>query len=304
MNPFVNNRGYGFQRPSFGDVLKSFFGRKTMLNYLIVSNIAVWLLVALVNVACWLFKWEGVNVVVNWLSLPASLDALSTRPWSVLTYMFLHEGFWHLFFNLWMLYFGGMLFVNLLTERQLLWTYVVGGVVGGLFFLLAYNVFPVLKDVRVGSYVLGASASSLAILVAAAAYRPDYELSLFLFGRLKFKWLAVIFVLVDVLGIGSDNAGGHIAHLGGAAYGFFCGMLMRKGLKVVNVNRSKKHKANFEYVSYEEVGEKPCPRSDEDYNQQKTQREHDIDLILDKVAKNGYSSLSEEEKIFLFKNSK
>lgn len=303
MNPYMGNRGYGYQRPSFGESLKAFFSQKTVLNYLLIANVAVWLTVAVINVIGWLFKSEGINILVNWLSLPASLDVLAKHPWTMATYMFLHEGFWHLFFNMWMLYFGAMLFVKQLTEKQLLLTYLIGGLAGGIFFVLAYNTFPALKDIRMGSYVLGASASVLAILVAAAAYNPDYELNLLLIGRMKFKWLAIIFVAIDVLSISVENPGGHIAHLGGAAFGFVYGLLLRKAPAVGSQNHSKKREQNFEYTRYEEVKEEPTPRSDEEYNRQKAQKERDIDAILDKVAKNGYASLTDEEKAFLFKNS-
>ena len=303
MNPYMRNSGYGFQRPKFGDAMKAFFSQKTVLNYLLIANIGVWLLVLLVGLVGMLFKVEGGNVLVNWLSLPASLDVLAKRPWSMITYMVLHQRFWQLFINMWMLYFGGMIFVRLLSEKQLLLTYILGGLVGAIFFLLSYNLFPALMDVRENTIIIGASASVLAILVAAAAYNPDYELGLMLFGRMKFKWLAVIFIVIDVLSINPENPGLQIAHLGGVAYGFVYGLLLRKAPVVGNQSRSKKREQKYEYTSYEEVREEPCPRSDEEYNQQKAQKERDIDAILDKVAKNGYTSLTDEEKAFLFKNS-
>ena len=303
MNPFMENRGYGTQRPKFGESLKTFFGQKTVLNYLIIANIAVWLLLALFAVVMWLFKMQGTNPLASLLALPASLTQLAHRPWTVLTYMIANRGFWGLFLNLWMLYFGGLLFVQFLSQKQLAWTYVIGGLFGALFFVVAYNVFPALKEISATSFVMGASASALAIIVAAAAYNPDYELRLLLLGSIKFKWLAIIFVVIDVLTISAENPGTQITHLGGAAYGFVYGMLLRKDFGLGKIFHSKKNKPKFEYTRYEEVREDPCPRSDEEYNQQKAQKERDIDAILDKVAKNGYASLTDEEKAFLFKNS-
>ena len=303
MNPYMGNNGYGYQRPKFGESLKAFFAQKTVLNYLLIANIGVWLTVITVGLFGMFFKFEGDNILVNWLSLPASLDVLAKRPWTMVSYMILHQSFWQIFINMWMLYFGGLIFVRLLSEKQLLLTYIIGGVVGAIFFLLAYNLFPALVDVRNETFVLGASASVLAILVAAAAYNPDYELNLMLFGRLKFKWLAIIFVLIDVLSISPENPGLQIAHIGGAIYGFVYGMVMRRSTVVSSQSRSKKRESKFEYTSYEEVKEEPCPRSDEEYNQKKAQKERDIDAILDKVAKNGYASLTDDEKAFLFKNS-
>lgn len=302
MNPFMGNNGYGYQRPKFGDSLKTFFNQKTVVNYLIIANIAVWLLVALCGVVMWLFKMEGMNPIVSFLALPASLNQLAMRPWTVLTFMVLHKGFWMLFLNLWMLYFGGVIFVQFLSQKQLAWTYALGGIFGALFFVGAYNIFPALKEISETSFVMGASASTLAVIVAAAAYNPDYELRLLLFGGIKYKWLAVILVVIDIMTIDAANPGTQIAHLGGAAYGFVYGLLLRKDIFMGVKSHSKKRKDSFEYTSYEEVREEPCPRSDEEYNQQKAQRERDVDAILDKISQNGYASLTDEEKAFLFKN--
>ena len=303
MNPFMGNNGYGFQRPSFGESMKRFFAQKTVLNYLIIANVAVWLLLALCGVTMWLFKMEGPNLVASFLALPASLTQLAHRPWTVITYMVSNQRFWILFLNLWMLYLGGIIFVQFLSQKQLALTYGLGGLFGALFFVLSYNVFPALKEICETSYVMGASASTLAIIVAAAAYNPDYELRMMLFGGIKYKWLAIILIVIDVLTIDAANPGTQIAHLGGATFGFVYGLLLRTDFSLGTLFHSKKHENDFEYTSYEEVREEPCPRSDEEYNQQKAQKERDIDAILDKVAKNGYASLTDEEKAFLFKNS-
>ncbi|MCQ2304926.1 MAG: rhomboid family intramembrane serine protease [Bacteroidales bacterium] len=304
MNPMFGNRGYGYNRPNFGDTMKVFFAQKSALNYLLIANVGIWIMVAMVNVVAWLFKSESVNILVRFMALPSSLQVLATKPWTAITYMFLHERFWHLFFNVWMLYFGGMIFVRFLSDKKLIWTYVIGGLFGALFFVLAYNVFPVFEDVKQSSFVMGASASVLAILVAAASYKPDYELNLLLFGRLKFKWLAIIFVVIDLLSISAENPGGHIAHLGGALYGFLYGFLMRKDFDFGKIFRFPK-RSGMKYTRYKTVKDEPKrPVSDEQYNQQQVEKERDVDAILDKIAKNGYTSLTQDEKDFLFKNSR
>lgn len=304
MNPMFGNRGYGYNRPNFGDTMKSFFSQKSALNYLLITNVGIWIMVAMVNVVAWLFKSESVNILVGFMALPSSLQVLATKPWTAITYMFLHEHFWHLFFNVWMLYFGGMIFVRFLSDKKLIWTYVIGGLFGALFFVLAYNIFPVFEDVKQTSVVMGASASVLAILVASAAYKPDYELNILLFGRLKFKWLAIIFVVIDLLSISAENPGGHIAHLGGALYGFLYGFLMRKDFDFGKIFRFPK-RSGMKYTRYKTVKDEPKrPVSDEQYNQQQAEKERDVDAILDKIAKNGYTSLTQDEKEFLFKNSR
>ena len=261
-------------------------------------------MVAFANLFLWLYK-PGTNLLVKWLSVPADWTELIRKPWTIVTYMFLHERFWHLFFNVWMLWFGGMIFTRFLSQKQLALTYGLGGLVGALFFVLAYNLFPVFETAKYTAVAMGASASVLAILVAAATYKPDYGLNLLLFGQLKFKWLAIAFVVIDLLSISAENPGGHIAHLGGALFGFVYGFILRKSLGQPTESKRKQRKPKMEYTPYEEIHDEPqAPRSDEEYNRQKAEKERDVDAILDKISKNGYASLTQEEKEFLFKNSK
>ena len=298
-------KGYGFRRPEFGGTTKDLFKQNPVLKWLLLINVGLWIMVAFSNLFLWLYKSPGNNLLVTWLSVPADGTELIRKPWTVVTYMFLHERFWHLFFNVWMLWFGGMIFTRFLSQKQLALTYGLGGLVGALFFILAYNLFPVFETEKYTAVAMGASASVLAILVAAAAYKPDYGLNLMLFGQLKFKWLAIAFVVIDLLSISAENPGGHIAHLGGAAFGFVYGFILRKNLGQPIKSKQKKRKPKMEYTPYEEIHDEPqVPRSDEEYNYQKAERERDVDAILDKIAKDGYASLTAEEKEFLFRNSR
>ena len=305
MNPYMRNGGFGFNQSNLGESMMGFFKQKSMLNYLLIINVAIWIMVAFANLFLWLYKSPNTNLLVKWLSVPADLSVLAGKPWSVVTYMFLHERFWHLFFNMWMLCFGGMIFTRFLSDKQLALTYGLGGLSGALFFIMAYNIFPVFVTAKHTAVALGASASVLAILVAAATCKPDYRLNLLFFGQLQFKWLAIAFVLIDLLSISADNPGGHIAHLGGAFFGFVYGLLLRKDFGVKGFTHSTKRNSKMKYTPYEEIyDESQVPRSDEDYNRQKAERERDVDAILDKIAKSGYASLSPDEKEFLFKNSR
>ena len=299
-------KGYGYRRPGFGGTTKDLFKQNPVLKWLLIVNVGIWIMVAFANLSMWLMnRGETHNLLVSYLSLPANLSVLMHRPWTAITYMFLHERFWHLFFNVWMLWFGGMIFTRFLSQKQLALTYGLGGLVGALFFVLAYNLFPVFETAKYTAVAMGASASVLAILVAAATYKPDYGLSLLLFGQLKFKWVAIAFVVIDLLSISAENPGGHIAHLGGAAFGFVYGLILRKSLNQPAESKRKKRKPKMEYTPYEEINDEPqVPRSDEEYNHQKAERERDVDAILDKIAKDGYASLTAEEKEFLFKNSR
>ena len=210
--------------------MKGLFKENPVLKWLLIVNVGIWIMVAFANLFLWLYKSPGTNLLVKWLSVPADWTELIRKPWTIVTYMFLHERFWHLFFNVWMLWFGGMIFTRFLSQKQLALTYGLGGLVGALFFVLAYNLFPVFETAKYTAVAMGASASVLAILVAAATYKPDYGLNLLLFGQLKFKWLAIAFVVIDLLSISAENPGGHIAHLGGALFGFVYGFILRKSL--------------------------------------------------------------------------
>ena len=298
-------KGYGFRRPGFGGSMKGLFKENPVLKWLLIVNVGIWIMVAFANLFLWLYKSPGTNLLVKWLSVPADWTELIRKPWTIVTYMFLHERFWHLFFNVWMLWFGGMIFTRFLSQKQLALTYGLGGLVGALFFVLAYNLFPVFETAKYTAVAMGASASVLAILVAAATYKPDYGLNLLLFGQLKFKWLAIAFVVIDLLSISAENPGGHIAHLGGALFGFVYGFILRKSLGQPTESKRKQRKPKMEYTPYEEIHDEPqAPRSDEEYNRQKAEKERDVDAILDKIAKDGYASLTAEEKEFLFKNSR
>ena len=298
-------KGYGFRRPSFGGSMKGLFKENPVLKWLLIVNVGIWIMVAFANLFLWLYKSPGANLLVKWLSVPADWTELIRKPWTIVTYMFLHEQFWHLFFNVWMLWFGGMIFTRFLSQKQLALTYGLGGLVGALFFVLAYNLFPVFETAKYTAVAMGASASVLAILVAAATYKPDYGLNLLLFGQLKFKWLAIAFVVIDLLSISAENPGGHIAHLGGALFGFVYGFILRKSLGQPTESKRRQRKPKMEYTPYEEIHDEPqAPRSDEEYNRQKAEKERDVDAILDKIAKDGYASLTAEEKEFLFKNSR
>jgi membrane associated rhomboid family serine protease len=284
---------------------KGLFKENPVLKWLLIINVGIWIMVAFANLFLWLYKSPSTNLLVTWLSVPAEWTELIRKPWTIITYIFLHERFWHLFFNVWMLWFGGMIFTRFLSQKQLALTYGLGGIVGALFFVLAYNLFPAFEETKHTAVAMGASASVLAILVAAATCKPDYGLNLLFFGQLKFKWLAIAFVVIDLLSISGDNPGGHIAHLGGAVFGFVYGLILRRSLGQPAESKRKKRKPKMEYTPYEEIHDEPqVPRSDEEYNRQKAERERDVDAILDKIAKDGYASLTAEEKEFLFKNSR
>ena len=265
----------------------------------------------LFSTASWLFGGDSAGIVSSfgrWFALPSNLGELALKPWTIFTYMFLQEGFFHLFFNMILLYFGGMIFQEYLSKSKLLWTYIFGGLSGAIFFLLAFNLFPVFDGVKSDSLALGASASVLAIIIAISTYVPDYTVQLFLVGRVKLKYLALAMILIDVLSIQSDNAGGHIAHLGGAFWGILYGYSLRNGndiYKMLDGLKLPKFKWG-EGKSSKFSTSRPTsgkPMNDEIYNKKRAASQEEIDRILDKISRSGYSSLSKEEKELLFKTS-
>ena len=145
--------------------------------------------------------------------------------------MFTQEGFFHIFFNMLLLYVGGKIFTDYLSEKKLLTTYIFGGLFGGLFYVASYNIFPAFQNVVSSSIAIGASASVLAILVAIAVYVPNYSITFLLIGRIKLIHVALIFIVIDLLSIEKDNPGGHLAHLGGALWGYSIYNAIKKGRK-------------------------------------------------------------------------
>ena len=304
----------GYQQPqrNTGEMLKQAFLGKNILSRLILINTIVFLLVSIVSLFTYLFtttsgslSGPALSLIGKFMALPSSFEVLITKPWTVVTYMFLHEDFFHLLFNLIMLYFGGLLFNEYLGEKRLLWTYLTGGIAGAIFFLIAFNVFPVFESISGIAVAVGASASVLAIIIAVSTYVPNYSIHLLFIGKVKLKYVAIIFVLIDLLSIPSGNPGGHIAHLGGASWGFLYAIILKtSGTDVyqlfslssfISLNKNK-HAANK--TAYKR------PVSDDEYNARKKKSQEQIDEILDKISKSGYSSLTKEEKELLFKTSK
>lgn len=292
MRPFQTN---------ITDSVKAFFNQKSALSRLMLINISIWLICLFISVFTWLFNISDISFVTKLFAVPADISSLAEKPWSIFTYMFLQEEFWHLFFNMLMLYYGGQIFLQFFSQKQLLLTYIFGGLVGALFFILAFNAFPVFENTKTYAFALGSSASVLSILIAAATYQPEYRLNLFLLGQVKMKWIAIIFVVIDLLSIPKGNSGGHIAHLGGALWGFLYAYLFKKDFDFYLIF---KRKARIKVKTRNAHNYHQRPKTDEQYNAERAQEQEETDKILEKIAKNGYSSLSEKEKEFLFRQSK
>jgi len=275
-------------------------------------NTVIFLIINIIGLFLWLFGFQsdnqtGLSLVAYYLAVPSNLETLGHMPWTILTYMVTQEGFFHLIFNLIMLYFGGTLFLEYLNERKLLSTYIIGGIVGAIFFIGAFNIFPVFQGVANNAMAVGASASVLAIFIAIATYVPEYTIHLFIFGRVKMKYLALAFIVIDLLSIRSGNPGGHIAHLGGALWGFLYAYQLKKGVNLywfIDYFRKIAPTGNPTFMKSSTQSRKTKkPLSDEEYNSRRVATQEQIDKILDKIGRSGYSSLTNEEKELLFKTS-
>lgn len=289
--------------------LKDSFRRGSIHIQLIYINIAVFVAVTLAGIALQLLNMEQARVF-DWLELPASPARFIMQPWSLLTYMFMHGGLLHILFNMLWLYWFGAIFLNMFSSKHLRGLYVLGGICGGALYMLAYNIFPYFRPYIENSFMVGASASVLAIVAAAAYREPNYPIRLFLLGTLRLKYLALIVIGMDLLLITSENAGGHIAHLGGALAGVWFAAGLNKGRDVTAwINRAADGIASL----FRRKPRKPkmkvhygngSRQQDYDYNARKKAQSDEIDRILDKLRKTGYEGLSDEEKKSLFDASK
>ena len=247
------------------------------------------------------------STLVSWFVLPTSFLEIVCQPWSFVTYAFLHAGFWHLFWNMYLLYWFGLYVLNLFTSKRFLTIYLLGAINGGLFYVLAYNLFPVFNNIS--SNLMGASAAVLAIVIFIATYTPDAMVRIFTF-RIKLWQIGLVMVLLDLFQLpSSGNAGGLIAHMGGAIFGYVYAIHLKKGNDIgiwfenfmdllVNLFKSNKYKHFKQVHKTKQSAPKNTKRNPTTNYQIK------IDRILDKIGKSGYDSLTKAEKDFLFKAGK
>lgn len=286
--------------------IKALFSRGNNLAKLIYINIAVFLVLSIIAIINFLMNDPGLNdKVLGFLAAPASLKTLAARPWTIITYMFAHSNIWHILLNMLWLGWFGKIFLEFLDQRKLVSVYLLGGISGALIYILSFNLFPVFADITDVSVAIGASASVMAIVFATATYVPNYNVNLFLFGRVKVIWIALVVLVLTSFMNFADNAGGKLAHIGGAFYGYIFAINLKKGKdigawinKVIDFLVSLfKPKPKIK-VTYSR------PKNDFEYNRNRAEHQKTIDKILDKLSKGGYDSLTKEEKEMLFRESR
>lgn len=244
---------------------------------------------------------------VNLDSLPSSL---AWKPWSLLTYAVFHAGIFHLFFNMVVLHFSTRLFTTYFNQKQLLGLYILGGIFAGLVYIICYLFLPIFQNSA--STLVGASGSIMAILFATVTYNPYMELRLMFIGRVKLWHIAAVIIALDLIQLPSSNAGGHLAHLGGALFGYLFMTVLKKGTDLTNgvtkiidffANQSQAKKAKMPFKKvHKNYNHKATTTESRIVKKDKTQQQ--IDEILDKISASGYEALTKEEKDFLFRAGK
>ena len=241
---------------------------------------------------------------ISFFELSSDWETLLFRPWSIVTYSFIHSGFFHLFWNMYLLYFSSRLFFNLFSANFFLNIYFLGVVVGAFTFLLSYALFPAFQNTTPA--MIGASAGVMGIFVFISTYSPDQEVRIIFF-NIKLRYLAIGFVLIDIIQIPYGNAGGHLAHLGGAVLGFLYAQRLQNGIdiglpferfiiKTIDLFKKK--------PTLRKVHKKKASKKNKSTTTSDTLHQKQIDTILDKISTSGYESLSQKEKDFLFKVGK
>lgn len=299
-----------YYNKSVGRRLISLAHIQPALLQLIILNTGVWLALALIQLAGFLTHPANahgdqlwLNLLLPWIGVPASIPNLLAKPWTIITYMFVHESFWQLFFNMFWLYWFGNILLEFMSRRQLYLIYLIGGISGALAFILTCNIFPVFQETLDILLETGASASVLAIVIATEVLVPEYTLLLVFIGPVRIKYVVIFAVILDLLIFRSGNISGHI---GGALSGALFVLITHKDvIRHLGLIQIKSFLINsFRRKPMYKAQTKGKLQKDERFNKSEVIKQQKIDLILDKIYIGGYNSLSEEEKDFLFNSSK
>ncbi len=246
---------------------------------------------------------EFYQTFISWIALPSPVLSMLKKPWTLFTHMFVHQGVWHLGFNMLWFYWFGRIVGDLIGDRKILPLYFMGGLFGAFTYLLFATLF------GWSGIAFGASAAVMSFVVAAGFLAPEYEMRLLLFGNVKLKYIALAAVLLDLVMLSDgNNTGGRIAHLGGAVFGGLYIYLLREGRDLLApfTNIMERPQPKYQPPSHMEVvhsvRRKPKTKSSTTPPARDIQAQ--VDAILDKINKSGYDSLSKEDKEILYQASK
>tara|TARA_A100001015_G_scaffold173583_1_gene192914 strand:+ start:1741 stop:2571 length:831 start_codon:yes stop_codon:yes gene_type:complete len=257
-----------------------------IVEKIILINVVVYLLPFILKTILFLFGINDLSIL-NWLTISADLSELIFKPWSLLTYGFLHGSLSHIFWNMIIFYYFGNIIYNLFGEKLIINLFLSGIVIGGITYVFSYNIFPAFKNVN--SVMIGASAGVMSVLFFLTSYSPNYKIRLIFFD-VKIIYIALFLFFYDIIQIPLNNSGGHIAHIGGAVWGYYYCIKYNNGRDLVGIFNSffKRSNPKFNFK----------PKNNKSFDQNK------IDSILDKISDSGYDSLSKSEKEYLFNAGK
>jgi len=278
------------------DKIRYNFKNLDILQKIILIMIIFFVIPYIVNTFLFLFNFNEFSVINLFDVSPDLIDLLS-KPWSLITYGFFHSDLWHLIGNMIIFYLSGSVVLNLFGSERLIKIFILGILYGSLAYLISYNLFPAFNNIK--SSMIGSSAGVMAVFIFLASYNPNYSFKILNF-NVKILYIASFLVLIDIIQIPGGNSGGHIAHLGGAFLGYFYHKKMIQGDNYGNwiidlYNFIFKRKLKFKKRSYSN-------KTSVSVKDAATQKK--IDLILDKISKSGYDSLTKGEKETLFKAGK
>jgi membrane associated rhomboid family serine protease len=272
--------------------------RSTSKLYLLIAiNVAVFLAINIPTVIEQLFLQTDLfkSYTFDYLALPSYLPKLLVRFWTPVTYQFMHASILHILFNMLWLFWMGRIFEEFLGSKRTIGVYLLGGLFGAAFFVISFNTFPAFTQSKLYmvSSAVGASASVMAIIAAAATIVPNYTIMLFGVMSIRLKWLALFYIIINILGVTGFNAGGAIAHLGGAFFGFMYVKQLQKGHDwVASIAGLFKKRSKLKVVA-----------NNKDKEAVGKPRQEDVDRILDKISQSGYEKLTKQEKEILFRAS-
>jgi membrane associated rhomboid family serine protease len=281
---------------------------------IILINTVMFLSLLLVKVISTLSQAPEIyGWLIDMIRLPAEPQKLLYKPWTLITYFFAHEDIFHILFNLLFFYWFGRLVVEYLGARRLVGLYMLGGIAGGVAYILIYNLLPYFQADLVGSRMLGASAAAFSVAVGASTLLPNYTFNLLFLGPIRIKYIAFFYIVLSLAQSIGPNAGGNLAHLGGAVIGYLYIKLLQNGTDIgkpvyalMEVWGRLFKKRPPMRVTYRE---KQVYRNTTVYSASsasssiETPDQDEIDTILDKISRSGYESLTKEEKQKLFRAS-
>ena len=278
---------------AFIDELKQKYRQGSMLLRLIYINVGIFLVLRLMALVAF-FAGFNIDTAMAWLEMPSGIISFLHRPWTLITYAFTHYEILHILFNMLWLYWLGRIFLEYFTPKQLTGLYLLGAIGGGALYLAAFNLLP--HPVGPEMHLLGASASVMAIVVAVSVYAPDYKIGLLFIGEISLKWVAIITVVLNLISIDGGNIGGHVAHLGGILVGAAFAWQIKRGHDLTaGINFVLDRIAGPFSRRKPHVGD---PIGGKAFRGNPT--EGNLDRVLAKIKRSGYSSLTDDERDVLF----